>query len=164
MASPELVQKWGFALTPVSWRIQNRERLIQKAKDYRDGTQILNPIKSGEEGIKIMKALSGLDEIVTNVNMPNRGQMPDMPLGAVVETNASFRHDSIQPLVTKGLPNGVRTLTMPHVLAQEGIIEAVFEDDREKAFKVFSLDGAVQKLPLGDARTLFNQMCEKTLK
>jgi alpha-galactosidase/6-phospho-beta-glucosidase family protein len=53
---------------------------------------------------------------------------------------------------------------MPHLLAQEGIAEAVFENDREKAFRVFSQDPAVQTLPLSDARTLFDRMCEKTLK
>ncbi len=124
----------------------------------------MTPLESGEEGIKIIKALSGLGNMVSNVNLPNRGQMPDLPAGAVVETNASFSRDNIQPLVTNGLPSDVRALVMPHVLAQEGIVEAVFEDDREKVFRVFSHDGAVQRLPLADARILFNQMCAQTLK
>ena len=164
LATPETVKKWGFTLTPVSWRIKNREKLIRQAASYRDGTQTLVPRESGEEGLKIIKALSGLGNMVTNVNLPNHGQMPDLPAGAVVETNASFSCDTIQPLVTQGLPSDIRALVMPHVLAQEGIIEAVFEDDREKAFRVFSHDSAVQRLPLEDARVLFNQMCEQTLK
>jgi len=49
-------------------------------------------------------------------------------------------------------------------LSYEGIIEAVFENDMEKAFRVFSHDSSVQTLPLSDARALFNDMCEKTLK
>jgi hypothetical protein len=53
---------------------------------------------------------------------------------------------------------------MHHVLAQEGIIEAVFEQNHEKAFRVFSQDLAVQTLPLKDSRGLFDQMCAKTLK
>jgi alpha-galactosidase len=164
LANPAQVESWGFSLTPVSWRIANREKLIKQAKAYREGTAAMTPVESGEEGLRIMKALLGLGSLVTNVNMPNRGQMPDLPAEAVVETNACFSRDSIQPLVSDGLPADVRALVMPHVLAQEGIIEAVFEKDTEKAFRVFSHDLAVQALPLGDARALFDEMCSKTRK
>ena len=163
LSSPETIESWGYALTPVSWRIANREKLKQQAKAYLNGTQAMIPVESGEEGIKIIKALLGLGDLVTNVNLPNHGQMTDMPDAAVVETNAVFSRDSIQPLVCAQLPLDLQALIMPHVLAQEGIIEAVFENDMEKAFRIFSHDMAIQKLPLSDARTLFNDMCEKTL-
>jgi len=163
LSSPQDVEKWGFALTPVSWRITNREKLKEKARVYIDGTP-MTPVQSGEEGIKLIKALSGLGDIVTNVNLPNIGQMPGLPQDAVVETNASFSRDSIQPLVTDGLPVDIASLVMPHVLSYEGIIDAVFENNMEKAFRVFSHDLAVQTLPLSDARNLFNEMCAKTLK
>ncbi|MDR2501420.1 MAG: alpha-glucosidase/alpha-galactosidase [Treponema sp.] len=162
LASPQQAESWGFALTPVSWRIANRERLIRLACAYRDGTQTMTPVQSGEEGIRIIKALWGLGNLITNVNAPNRGQMPDLPPGAVVETNAAFSRDSLQPLISGGLPSDVRALVTPHVLAQEGIISAVFENDREKAFRVFALDSAVQHLSPADARALFDAMCAKT--
>jgi len=163
LASPETVEKWGFALTPVSWRIKDRENLKSKASAYRNGTLEMIPSESGEEGLKIIKALCGLGDIVTNVNLPNRGQMPDMPSLSVVETNAVFSHNNIQPVESAGLTVDLRSLVMHHVLAQEGIVEAVYEDDREKAFRVFSHDLAVQTLPLSDARALFNEMCAGTL-
>jgi alpha-galactosidase len=157
--SPEMVESWGFALTPVSWRVADREKLKQKAADYRDGTQCITPVESGEEGIKIIKALAGLGDLVTNVNMPNQGQMPDLPPGAVVETNAVFSRDEIKPAATAGLPEDLRALVMPHVLAQQGIVDAVFENDMEKAFKVFSQDMALKDLPPSDVRSLFDEMC-----
>jgi alpha-galactosidase len=163
LAGPAQVERWGFALTPVSWRVSNRETLIRRAKAYRDGAETLVPVESGEEGIKILKALLGLGNLVSNVNMPNRGQAPDLPPEAVVETNALFSRNTIQPLTGEKLPVDLRALVLPHVLAQEGIIEAVFEQDREKAFRVFSQDFAVQTLSLKDARALFDEMCEKTL-
>ncbi|MDR1986619.1 MAG: alpha-glucosidase/alpha-galactosidase [Treponema sp.] len=164
LASPEQVASWGFALTPVSWRMANRDSLIAQAQAYREGTKTMIPVMSGEEGIKIVKALIGQGELISNVNMPNQGQMPDMPRDAVVETNAAFSRDTIQPLVSGELPIDLRDVVMHHVLAQEGIIEAVFEQDHEKAFRVFSQDLAVQTLPLKDGRALFDQMCSKTLK
>jgi len=162
LSSPEIVESWGFALTPVSWRIKDRERLKLKAKAYRDGTEELVPVESGEEGIKIIKALTGHGDLTTNVNLPNNAQMPDLPKGAVVETNAVFANDGIEPVTTGGLPVDLRALVTHHSLAQEGIVEAAFEGDMEKAFRVFSLDLAVQRLPPGDARSLFNEMCRAT--
>jgi alpha-galactosidase len=158
LSSPETAESWGFALTPVSWRIKNREKLILKAKAYRDGTEEMIPVESGEEGIKIIKALAGLGDLITNVNLPNNVQMPDLPKEAVVETNAAFKYDSIEPVTTGGLPVDLRDLVTHHSLSQEGIVEAAFEGDMEKAFRVFSHDLAVQKLPLSDARSLFDEM------
>ena len=43
---------------------------------------------TGEEGVNQIRALLGLCDLVTNVNLPNRGQIPNLPLEAVVETNA----------------------------------------------------------------------------
>ncbi|MDR0412089.1 MAG: alpha-glucosidase/alpha-galactosidase [Treponema sp.] len=163
LADPAQIEYWGFALTPVSWRIHNRERLKQRAAAYRDGIETMLPVLSGEEGLNILKALLGLGDIITNVNLPNNGQMPGLPIDAIVETNAFFSRDSIQPLLTKGLPTDVNALVLPHVWAHEGIIEAVFEHDVEKAFRVFSYDPSIQNLSLKDARALFNEMCGKTM-
>jgi len=162
LSSPQTAESWGFALTPVSWRVKNREKLKLKAKAYRDGTEEMIPVESGEEGIKIIKALAGLGDLTTNVNFPNNGQMPDLPNGVVVETNAVFKSDNIEPVTSGGLPVDLRALVMHHILSQEGIVEAVFEGDIEKAFRVFSHDLAVQKLPLNAARSLFNEMCRAT--
>ncbi|MDR3276345.1 MAG: alpha-glucosidase/alpha-galactosidase [Treponema sp.] len=163
MASPEHAESWGFALTPVSWRIENREKLRRQSRAYREGREKLRPVSSGEEGLTIMKALLGLGNLVTNVNQPNRGQMPDMPGGAVVETNAFLSRDHIQPLVCLELPGDVRALVMPQVLIQEAIVEASLARDREAAFRVFCQDLSIQSLSLKDARELFEAMCDKTL-
>jgi alpha-galactosidase len=164
LSNPTQTERWGFALTPVSWRVRNREKLKRRSSAYRNGSEAMTPVLSGEEGLHIMKALLGLGDGVTNVNLPNNGQTPGLPAGAVVETNAFFSRDNIQPLLTKGLPTDVNALVLPHILAQEGITEAVFESDTEKAFRVFSHDSSIQNLPLTDARALFNEMCRKTLR
>ncbi|MDR2758396.1 MAG: alpha-glucosidase/alpha-galactosidase [Spirochaetaceae bacterium] len=163
LANPEQVREWKFSLTPVSYRIENRKKLEAKAAAYRDGKEKLLPVHSGEEGLRIMKALLGLGNLVTNVNLPNKGQMPDFPLGPVVETNAEFSRDNIQPLVSDGLPGDIRNLTLHHLYNQEGIVEAAFGEDREKAFRVFLNDPSIQTLCRDQARELFASMTAKTL-
>lgn len=163
LKSPEHVKKWKFNLTPVSFRVGLREELKEKSLAYREGREDFVPENSGEEGIKQIKALLGLGNLVTNVNVPNKGQMPDLPFGAVVETNAFFSRDSLQPVLTEGMINPILNLTMNHVLNQEGLYQAAIERDLEKAFLVFSNDMQVQKLSNEDARTLFKSMTDKTL-
>ncbi len=163
LANPEQVKQWKFTLTPVSFRIEMREDLKRKSLAYRKGTEKFIPESSGEEGIRQIKALLGLGNLVTNVNLPNRGQMPDMPLSAVVETNAFFCRDSVQPVITDGMPNSLRNLTLQHVQNQEGILEAALERNLEKAFLVFLNDQQIRKLSREDARSLFKEMTDKTL-
>ena len=45
----------------------------------------------------MMKAFAGLQKLVTNVNLPNVGQIANLPVGAVVETNAVFSDHSVTP-------------------------------------------------------------------
>jgi galacturan 1,4-alpha-galacturonidase len=161
--SPELADSWGFTLTPVSYRIEQRERLKNMSIAYRNGTATMVPEASGEEGIRILKALVGLGDLVTNVNLPNQGQMPDLPARAVVETNALFGRDSVQPILTKGLPSPIRSLTMNHVQIQEGLLEAALERDLDKAFAVFLNDPQVAKINRTQAAGLFKTMTERTL-
>ena len=57
-----------------------------------------------------MRALLGLGDFVTNVNIPNVGQIPNLPLGAVVETNAVFRSDTITPVFAGEIPGEIYSL------------------------------------------------------
>ncbi len=47
-----------------------------------------------------------------NVNIPNLGQMADVPIGAVFVTNALFRRDSVTPVIAGKLPNAVHSLVI----------------------------------------------------
>lgn len=163
LKTPEVVKAWQFSLTPVSWRIAQREELKQKSKAYRQGAEKLVPENSGEEGIRQIKALLGLGNLVTNVNLPNRGQMPGFPLNAVVETNASFTRDRVEPIITDGMPPELRSLIVQHIENQEGIVQAALNRSLEDAFKVFLNDPQIRPLSREDARSLFSEMTSQTL-
>jgi alpha-galactosidase len=163
LKTPNMAKSWQFSLTPVSWRVAHREELKKKSEAYRKGTETMVPENSGEEGIRQMKALLGLETFVTNVNLPNRGQMPGFPEGAVVETNALFSRDRVSPVLTDGLPNPLAALVLPHVYNQEGIVRAAIDRDLGAAFKVFLNDPQVRTLPRDKARELFTEMTGKTL-
>jgi len=164
LSSPETAESWKFSLTPVSWRVKQREELRAKSLAYRSGKEKLIPENSGEEGIRQIKALLGLGGgLVTNVNLPNQGQAPGFPLGAVMETNAVFSKDHVEPVIQAPLPNPLQSLILQHVENQEGIIQAAFDRDLGAAFKVFLNDPQLRRLSVKDAAALFAEMTSKTL-
>jgi alpha-galactosidase len=108
-----------------------------------------------------MRALLGLGDLVTNVNLPNRGQISNLPLGAVVETNAEFTRDRVSPVMSGAIPPVVNNLVGKISLEQELILEAVEKRDLDLAFAAFAADPLVT-CSLSDARKLFDEMVENT--
>ena len=159
----DTARAWKFELTPVAYRIGKRETLRKLSAAYRDGSETFVPKSSGEEGIRLIKALLGLGNIVTNVNFPNRGQMPGFPEGAVVETNAFFSRDNVQPVVTNGQPHALASLTLQHVLNQEGIVKAAIARDLKAAFTLFRNEIQIRDLSPDQAEQLFTEMTGKTI-
>ena len=161
LKDPETVARWKFGLTPVSWRMEDLQTRLSKSERLVKGEEDLELKATGEEGVKQIKALLGLGDLITNVNIPNQGQEKEIPLNAVVETNALFSKDSIRPVFAGELPADVNSLVMRHVYNQETILKAAVSRDKELAFRAFANDPLVN-LSIDAARELFNRMFENT--
>jgi alpha-galactosidase len=157
--SPETLFKWGVIRTPVSYRIERWKTAPQKTRDLINGITPLVLESSGEEGVGMIKALLGLGDIVTNVNMENIGQISNLPIHTVVETNAQFSRDSVRPLSAGALPAGIAPLINQHSANQELIIEAALTENTDLAFQAFFNDPS-NHLPLDDSWELFNKMLQ----
>jgi alpha-galactosidase/6-phospho-beta-glucosidase family protein len=155
--SPEELFRWGVIRTPVAWRIERWRNAPQKTRDLMAGREPLVLQSTGEEGVPQIKALLGLGELVTNVNVENQGQVASLPLHAVVETNAYFSRDEVRPITAGALPAGVQTLISRHVANQEAIIEAALTRDTDLAFQAVFND-PTNRLPLDEAWVMFNQL------
>ncbi|MCI1955823.1 MAG: alpha-glucosidase/alpha-galactosidase [Oscillospiraceae bacterium] len=163
LKDPETVRQWMFGLTTVDYRIQDLHKRLARSKRLLSGEEQFELKPSGEEGILLIKALLGLKDKISNVNLPNRGQVANLPLGTVVETNARFSRDSIAPVFSGSLPNDVLGLVMRHAVNQAGTVEAGLRKDRDFAFRVFQNDPRIA-LSVNDARQLFDLMVENTQK
>jgi len=160
ICSPETLFKWGVIRTPVSWRIERWRIAPQKTRDLMDGITPFVFESSGEEGVGMIEALFGLGDLVTNVNMENTGQVSNMPLHMVVETNAHFSHDSVRPLTASALPAGIAPLINQHSANQELIIEAALTENTDLAYQAFFNDPS-NHLPIDTAWELFNKMLQR---
>jgi len=161
--SPETLFKWGVIRTPVSWRIERWTTAPQKTRDLINGVTPFVLERSGEEGINMFRALLGLGDLVTNVNMENIGQISNAPLHTVVETNAHFSRANIRPLCAGALPAGIASLINRHIANQELIIEAALTKNMNLAFQAFVND-PTNHLPIDISWEFFNRMLQVSQK
>lgn len=159
----ETAHSWGFKLTPVSWRKEDLKNRLARSERLYKGEEEMTINQTGEEGVQQMRSLLGLRDLVTNVNIPNCGQIPNLPLGAIVETNAHFSADSVRPVFAGPVPQSVYPLVSRVCGIQEMTVEAAMSRDLELAFQAFCMDPNME-LGLKDARILYNTMVENTAK
>ena len=163
LKSPERVREMHFGLTSVDWRRGDLKGRLEKSAKLVSGEMKVEINNTGEEGVNQMRALLGLCELVTNVNIPNHGQIPNLPIGAVVETNAVFRCNTVTPVFAGPIPTEIYSLVSRVCAEQEAVAEAIAERNLEKIFVAFSSDPLVT-CSADDARKLFNEMVKNTSK
>lgn len=163
LKDPQTVKDWCFGLTTVDWRKEDLKNRLARSERLYSGEEAPVINQTGEEGVQQMRAILGLRDLVTNVNIPNQGQIPNLPLGAVVETNAHFSADSVRPVFAGPLPESIYPLVSRVSGIQELIVEAALNRDLEQVFTAFQMDPNMN-LSMPDARKLFDEMVENTRK
>jgi len=162
LKDPETVKKWQFCLTSVDFREKDQAEKIADTIAMAEGRKEFPVKKSDEEAVAMLKALLGFGTLVTNVNMPNRGQMPQMPMGAIVETNCVFSNDMVSPVVSKPLPTGVKSLVSRCSTNIDMTYEGIKERDLNKIFQAFVDQPLCNCLTIENAKKLFREMCLNT--
>ena len=161
LESPDRVHEMKFALTPVSWRKEDLKNRLERSRKLVSGEEAVKINPTGEEGINQMRALLGLCDLVTNVNIPNKGQIPNLPLGAVVESNAVLRAGTLSPVFAGEIPESIYPLVSKICSEQEAVSTAIANRDIEAIFNAFASDPLVT-CSLLDARKMFDEMVENT--
>lgn len=161
LRDPDTAIHWGFKLTTVDWRLKDLKQRREKSDRYLTGMDTLSKNRSNEEGILLIKSLLGLTRTISNVNTPNVGQIPNLPLGTVVETNALFERDHIAPVYAGEIPENILALISPHAENQNIILEAALTCDRSLALKAFLREPLVT-LKETQAKELLEEMLNNT--
>lgn len=132
LKDPGTVSGWKFGLTTVAWRKEDLQKRLERSRRLVSGREEIELKATGEEGILLIKALCGLERVVSNVNIPNMGhQIANLPGSAVVETNALFERDAIRPVLAGSVPEPVRRLLQPHLENHDRIMQVVLGNNRD---------------------------------
>lgn len=144
---------YGVPLTPYAWRIARRDAARPGADEI--AARPLAP--SGEEGVAQIEALLGFGKLISNLNLPNRGQWADAPSGHVVETNVCVDGGSIAPLAFGSLPPAVAALESRIMAEQTLVLEAAKARDFGMALEALLLDPLVHLAP-SEAEAMLREM------
>ena len=161
LKNPEQVNDWKFTLTTIDWRRKDLKSRLERSKRLASGEEHFTMVPTGEDGVNQVRALLGLQDLVTNVNIPNYGQIPNLPLGAVVETNAVFTDDKITPVFAGAIPESIYPLISRICGEQEMIRRAAFTHDLNLVFQAFMSDPLV-RLSSAEGKALFDEMINNT--
>lgn len=164
LSSPEVVKNWKFGLTTVDFREKQQAERVEETILMAEGKKKFIVKKSTEEAVDLMKALLGFGPIVSNVNMPNQGQMPQMPIGSIVETNCVFSNDCVKPVVSKELPSSVCNLVYRSCVNIDTTYEGIKERNLGKLYVAFANQALCNSLTMEESYELFKEMCYNTRK
>ncbi|MBQ0125611.1 MAG: alpha-glucosidase/alpha-galactosidase [Clostridiales bacterium] len=156
------VEKWKYHLTSVDYRKRDMKNKIEKSERIAAGLEAPEVKKSNEELIQMMKSLLGFGKTVTNANVINRGQMPDLPLSCIVETNCEFNTNSLKPIIAKRLPSAVQNLVYRNAMNLETTYYGIKNRDLDVIFEAFINQPLCSSLSYADARDLFGKMIVNT--
>lgn len=152
----------GFDLTTVPFRkrreVRRKYSLIFRA--YCPFVKV-KPKPSGEEGALQIIALMGLGDLISNVNIINRGQAPDMPMGTAVETNAKFSLDRIEPINCGPINDQyIHDRVTLHATNQKEFVEAYYRQDKPALRAIFKRDPQVSRLTPENQDKLFDELIQ----
>ncbi len=162
LKDPECVKRWKYNLTTVDFRVAQMEERIEESILLAEGKKEFELMPSGEEATDLMKAILGHKQVISNVNLPNTGQCPQLPMGSIVETNCIFTNNQVKPVVSKPLPLAVLHMVYKAANNIDTLYEGIKQRDFEKIFACFMNQALCSTLTLEEGRSLFKEMIKNT--
>ena len=148
--------------------INNKQKANEKIEYLNDvvsGKTKFELKKSNEEAVDLIKALLGLGDAKSNINMPNCCQATYLPAGSVVESNCLFSQGLFKPdKSTYDLPKEVVDMISLNAKNQIKLHLAILSRDMDAIYNVFKADPLCKYLNEDDAKALFKEMVENTKK
>jgi len=151
--SEDELRRWGVSLTKSEQRLKYWKP--DNVSEVPDAPENLK--KSKEEGIDLVRALCGLSDMYTNVNVPNLGQIHWLPEGHVVETMATVSRDSVKPSVTGPIPAGLQTHIERIADIQSITMAAALERSHDLAMEALLAD-PLMTIGTDKARAMLDEM------
>ena len=147
------LQRWGVSLTTSAhrmgkWKPDNVDYVPEKPETLK---------RSKEEGIDLVVALCGQGDMVTNVNVPNKGQISWLPEGHVVETMGAVTRDRVTPHITGDFRMALQSQIQQIAHVQELTLQASLECDRDKALEALLIDPLVS-IPTDKAEAMLDEL------
>jgi alpha-galactosidase/6-phospho-beta-glucosidase family protein len=126
-------------------RIELLKRIVQRKEAL--GVLLQNP--SWERPVDVIKALKGWGSVSLHaLDMPNVGQISNLPRDVFVETPCEVTRDGLQPAQIT-LPLAVLPLTLRTAQVSDTIVRAALAHSRELVYQAVELDPTIEDKAAG---------------
>jgi len=140
--------RYGAAFAVKLTKIKDRYKWLGQAKKqvwkYTNDPSLVDLKPSREAMSSLMVSLLSGKPIVDVVNLPNIGQIENLPRGVVVETMGTITADKVVPHTVGRLPDEMAMLLNHHAARLNVVIEAARKGDRRLALEAMSTDPLVR--------------------
>ena len=134
--------KYGVKKTTVDARRFGKARQLEEIKKIARGEKLVSWTPSGEEVVQILRTIVSGGKMLTVVNIPNKGQISNLPDGCIVETLGNVTPEGIEPKPSGELPGVIGSWCRLHADIQHITLKAALEGSRELFIQALSLDPA----------------------
>jgi len=139
-------EDYGVLLTRIEHRYEMLKASQVQVKAMVEGKEAVPLDHSPEESADIVAAMMNGRPFRAIVNVPNTGQIDNLPREAVVETLAEVGATGVNPIGVGALPLTVLGTLHPHAVNQELLVDAALTGDRRLALQALLGDPLVNDL------------------
>jgi len=155
-------ERFNIELTDIATRRGHQDGYMPDVDGWLDGTKKLQTWQSGELPALVIDSLVTGSPRDLPVNIPNAGQVPDAPRGAVVESMCVVDGNGIRGRDVATLPPPFAELVRRHTAVTELTLDAALTGDRDIAAAAFLLDPLAGRGDLAETEAMVGQLIEGT--
>lgn len=154
---------FGLRLTSIADRIEMETEAKTLIETAIQGVLPLEPFLqdvSGEAANKIIRAVVCGEKYAGILNLPNSGQITNLPRDAIVETFGVIDQAGTNALSFGEVPAGVQNVLEHHIRQQEMTVEAALTGSWELALQVLLNDPLSSRLTIPLAKRMLRELLE----
>ncbi|WP_226689459.1 alpha-glucosidase/alpha-galactosidase [Ruegeria arenilitoris] len=137
---PDLIEQFSIPLDEYPTRcVEQVASWKEQAKTLTDGRNI-KVTRSHEFAADLINAIVTDTPYVAYGNLPNTGQIPQLPLGAAVETPCLVDSNGVQPSVVADIPPQLIALMRSQINVQELTVRALVDRNPEYIYHAAMMD------------------------
>ncbi len=144
-------EKYEISLYDWDYWTQNRDQGYRAITEMVSGDVPVNSLREAdsEGALEMIEniACAG-NHLHLAVNLPNQGQIPNMPAGAIVETPGVVTGAGVQAVAVGPLPEPIAELCRREITSGQLSVDAAVHGDRQAALQALLLDPVIRDMDI----------------
>ncbi|GMV37145.1 MAG: alpha-glucosidase/alpha-galactosidase [Fimbriimonadales bacterium] len=153
-------QDYGVRKTTMRERFELKAKATERVRRWVAGEEQVPWMRSSEQTADIIETVLTGGRARFNMNLPNRGQIDNVPAEAVVESISEVSAEGLHPLHVGPLPEPVGAIVRNHVAAQELTVQAALEGSRKKMLDAMYVDPLCGQVEFRNLPKLADELLE----